>query len=76
MNVFDGCGLSTVIDADALPVNAMSGQTGVYCVITFDKQLVKTQIATNFNSIQWNESFSLFVTSQQSKSFNDGSTDD
>lgn len=57
----------TVIDADSLPVNAMSGQTGVYCVITFDKQLVKTQIATNFNSIQWNESFSLFVPFQSPK---------
>eukprot|EP01096_Ripella_sp_DP13-Kostka_P012493 TRINITY_DN5246_c0_g1_i2.p1 TRINITY_DN5246_c0_g1~~TRINITY_DN5246_c0_g1_i2.p1 ORF type:complete len:406 (+),score=113.83 TRINITY_DN5246_c0_g1_i2:112-1218(+) len=58
----DGQLLVKILEAESLPVNAMGGQTGVYCVITFDKQLVKTQVATNFNSIQWNESFFFDIT--------------
>jgi hypothetical protein len=37
------------------------GHLGVYCILTMDKQQVRTQLMEDFKNLRWNEGFFLYV---------------
>ena len=49
-------------EATGLQLSKERGHLGVYCVLTLEKQMVKTQIMTDFKNIRWNEGFFFDVT--------------
>eukprot|EP01094_Clydonella_sp_ATCC50884_P007025 TRINITY_DN1620_c0_g1_i4.p1 TRINITY_DN1620_c0_g1~~TRINITY_DN1620_c0_g1_i4.p1 ORF type:complete len:710 (+),score=219.36 TRINITY_DN1620_c0_g1_i4:56-2131(+) len=49
-------------EATGLPLSKERGHLGVYCVLTLEKQMVKTNIMSDFANVRWNEGFFFDVT--------------
>lgn len=51
-----------IIEAAHLSLSKDRGHLGVYCVMTMDKQVVKTQVVKDLKAVRWNEGFFFDVT--------------
>ena len=49
-----------VIEAQKINLSKDLGHLGVYCVLTMDKQQVRTQVVEDFKNLRWNEGFFLY----------------
>lgn len=50
-----------MIEGQKINLSRDLGHLGLYCMLTMDKQQIRTQVVEDFKNLKWNEGFFLYV---------------